>query len=283
MDITESQLLKVSVIEYWGRFASSDTEERFRTEFLVEDSKTATFLALIYISATVVFLCVDWVLKGVTPTFLMLLIPRSVILFSTTALVLRLRYSITPLQFDRLLLGWFSLNLLMELYFQSTRMASETAVFGILLVWILTSLVPMRFSYQAGAGTVAALAFMGLIILKKPEPALLASISIAWVLALTIGLVSSRRLHRARRESFASHLLERETGVLLEAALAQLKTLEGILPICSACKKIREDDGDWVALDEYVSDHSPARFSHGMCPTCMAKLYPHYSPKSGKS
>jgi hypothetical protein len=280
MDITQSQLLRVSVIEFWGRFASSDMEERFRSEYLGEDSKTANFLALIYIFSTVAYFCIDWALKGATPTFLILIIPRSVIVLSSAALVLRLRYAISPLLFDRWLLGWFSLNLLMELYVHTTRGASETAVASILFVWVLTLLVPMRFSYQAGTATVATLAFTGMIIAKKPEPSSLAAILISLILALAIGLVCSRRLHRARRQSFASHLLERETGVLLEAALAQLKTLEGILPICSACKKIREEDGAWVGLDEYVSDHSAARFSHGMCPDCIARLYPNYSPQT---
>ncbi len=283
MDITQSQLLRVSVIEFWGRFASSDMEERFRSEYLVEDSKTANFLALIYIFSTVAYVCIDWALKGATPTFLILIVPRSVIVLSSAALVLRLRYAIRPLLFDRWLLGWFSLNLLMELYVHSTRGASETAVASILFVWVLTLLVPMRFSYQAGTATVATLAFMGMIIGKKPEPSSLAAILISLMLALAIGLVCSKRLHRARRQSFAAHLIERETGVLLEAALAQLKTLEGILPICSACKKIREDDGAWVGLDEYVSDHSAARFSHGMCPDCIARLYPNYSPPGKKS
>jgi|HubBroStandDraft_1064217.scaffolds.fasta_scaffold00003_207 hypothetical protein len=283
MDITQSEFLNTFVIEFWGGFAFSDTEARFRSEYLAEDVKTANFLALLYIGSTVAFVCIDWALKGVTPAFLSLLVPRSVILLSCAALVLRLRYAITPLLFDRWLLGWFSLNLLMELYVHSTRGASEMAVASILFVWALTSLVPMRFSYQAGAATVATLAFMGLIIGKKPEASLLAAILISLMLALAIGLVCSRRLHHARRQSFAAHLLERETGVLLEAALAQLKTLEGILPICAACKKIREEDGAWVGLDDYVSDHSAARFSHGMCPDCMTKFYPNYSPQSKKS
>jgi hypothetical protein len=283
MDLTQSELLRESVIEFWGGFASSDTEERFRTEYLAEDLKTANFLALLYIGSTVVFVCIDWELKGIAPAFLNLIIPRFVILLSSTALVLRLRYAIAPLLFDRWLLAWFSLNLLMELYVHSTRVASEMAVASILFVWALTSLVPMRFSYQAGAATGATLAFMGLIIGKKPEASSLAAFLISLMLALAIGLVCSRRLHRTRRQSFAAHLLERETGVLLEATLAQLKTLEGILSICAACKKIREEDGTWVALDVYVSNHSAARFSHGMCPDCIARLYPNYSPQNRKS
>src|SRR5208282_473807 len=142
MDITQGQFLRVSGIELWGRFASSDMEKRFRSEYLVEDSKTANFLALIYIFSTVVFGCIDWALKAGAPTFLILIVPRSVILLSSTALVLRLRYAITPLLFDRWLVAWFSLNLLMELYVHSTRVASETAVAGILFVFALTLLVP---------------------------------------------------------------------------------------------------------------------------------------------
>jgi len=56
---------------------------------------------------------------------------------------------------------------------------------------------------------------------------------------------------------------------LLEAALAQIKRLEGIIPICSYCKKIRDDKQSWHQLEEYISNHSDALFSHGMCPDCV--------------
>ncbi|MEM1179453.1 MAG: tetratricopeptide repeat protein [Acidobacteriota bacterium] len=53
----------------------------------------------------------------------------------------------------------------------------------------------------------------------------------------------------------------------------ELKVLRGLLTICSSCKDIR-DDGEWGPLDAYVDKHSEASFSHGLCPTCIAKLYP---------
>jgi len=55
----------------------------------------------------------------------------------------------------------------------------------------------------------------------------------------------------------------------LEAALAQIKRLEGIIPICSYCKKIRDDQNSWQQLEKYISEHSDAMFSHGMCPDCV--------------
>jgi phosphoserine phosphatase RsbU/P len=58
----------------------------------------------------------------------------------------------------------------------------------------------------------------------------------------------------------------------LEAALAQVKQLRNLLPICSYCKSIRRDDTYWQELDHYLVDHSDLRFSHGICPTCFDKV-----------
>ncbi len=60
----------------------------------------------------------------------------------------------------------------------------------------------------------------------------------------------------------------------LQKALAEIKQLSGLLPICSGCKKIRDDKGYWNQIEEYISAHSEATFSHGLCPDCLKKLYP---------
>lgn len=57
----------------------------------------------------------------------------------------------------------------------------------------------------------------------------------------------------------------------LEQALSEIKQLKGILPICSYCKKIRDDKGYWEQLEAYITKHSEALFSHGMCPACAEK------------
>ena len=62
----------------------------------------------------------------------------------------------------------------------------------------------------------------------------------------------------------------------LQQALEQVKTLSGLLPICAKCKKIRNDDGYWQQIESYISEHSKAEFSHGMCPNCARKLYPKF-------
>ena len=60
----------------------------------------------------------------------------------------------------------------------------------------------------------------------------------------------------------------------LERALAEIRTLQGILPICQHCKKIRDDKGSWKQIEAYISEHSEAVFSHGICEKCMEDLYP---------
>jgi len=70
---------------------------------------------------------------------------------------------------------------------------------------------------------------------------------------------------------------EREQLIVkLQEALSQVKQLSGLLPICSSCKKIRDDKGYWNQIETYISEHSEALFSHGLCPDCGKKLYPQY-------
>jgi len=77
------------------------------------------------------------------------------------------------------------------------------------------------------------------------------------------------------------HLEEKNTQ--LEEALANVKRLRGLLPICASCKKIRDDQGYWKQIEVYIENHSEALFSHGVCPECADKLYagqPWYKKRS---
>lgn len=68
-----------------------------------------------------------------------------------------------------------------------------------------------------------------------------------------------------------------EKTVSLESALSEVKTLRSLLPICANCRKVRDDEGLWTQLDAYLSIHTDTRFSHGLCPDCMRKMYPDYA------
>jgi DNA-binding NtrC family response regulator len=82
---------------------------------------------------------------------------------------------------------------------------------------------------------------------------------------------------RGEEELRISRQLLEDKVTELEASLARVKQLEGILPICMYCKKIRDQDDNWSQLEKYISDHSKAAFSHGICPDCLQERYPDYA------
>jgi len=89
--------------------------------------------------------------------------------------------------------------------------------------------------------------------------------------------IGSGRLYVFLRNITERKRMEEEREKLireLQDALANIKTLRGLLPICSYCKKIRDDKGYWNRIESYIQDHSGAEFTHGMCPECWKKHYP---------
>ena len=60
----------------------------------------------------------------------------------------------------------------------------------------------------------------------------------------------------------------------LRKALSEVKTLQGLIPICAGCKKVRDDKGYWERIESYLGRHSDLRISHGLCPECARKYYP---------
>ena len=67
----------------------------------------------------------------------------------------------------------------------------------------------------------------------------------------------------------------------LEEALSTIKTLRGLVPICAHCKNIRDDHGYWQSVERYITNHSEAQFSHGLCPACAKKYYAEYLDADG--
>ena len=87
-----------------------------------------------------------------------------------------------------------------------------------------------------------------------------------------IALQNSRNLdERIKAEKQREKVIDE-----LKAALAEVKQLSGLLPICSHCKKIRDDEGYWNQIESYITKHSDAKFSHGICQECLKKYYPDF-------
>lgn len=116
----------------------------------------------------------------------------------------------------------------------------------------------------------------------------------AYILPFLISVMIGVLVNRTRASNILHleglRLLSRRRGFQLKEALdqvqsevtrrrekeAQVKTLEGLLPICAGCKNVRDDEGYWKQIESFVEEHSSARFSHGLCPNCLEELYPDF-------
>lgn len=96
--------------------------------------------------------------------------------------------------------------------------------------------------------------------------------SFFFVAVIGYGLESSRDRFSDMLRREHTELMDEKAN--LEKAVKQIKTLHGLLPMCSSCKKIRDDSGYWKQIEAYLHEHSDARFSHGICPDCAKELYP---------
>jgi AmiR/NasT family two-component response regulator len=88
--------------------------------------------------------------------------------------------------------------------------------------------------------------------------------------AVTIARARFRDLMELRRLNAELRVHNKE----LQEALATVKTLSGLLPICAKCKKVRNDQGYWQHVEAYLREHSTVEFTHGLCPDCWQELYP---------
>ncbi len=119
---------------------------------------------------------------------------------------------------------------------------------------------------------------------EEKNIALIAGYGIIAVVGIVFTLVGGTLLERKRslllqtNASLKKGIEEREQLISeLKEANSKIKTLSGIVPICMYCKEIRDDKGYWNKLEKFISEHSTAEFSHGVCPKCMAEKHPEIS------
>lgn len=95
-------------------------------------------------------------------------------------------------------------------------------------------------------------------------------------LAGVFGEIASIALYNSRTLELFEESEKQKIEVIYELndVITRVKTLSGLLPICASCKKIRDDEGYWYQVEEYIEKYSDAEFSHGLCPDCIKKLYP---------
>lgn len=156
-------------------------------------------------------------------------------------------------------------------------------VFAYASIFLMTNLYSL---ILFGANMIIMVFLLVMVYVKSGQPM---NIQIINTVAFTIvAYILSRVLFYYNQKDFTNLLvIEKQANEIsqknktqeqliydLKKALSEVKTLQGILPICSHCKKIRDDKGYWNQVEAYIHAHSDAQFSHGICPECMKKHYP---------
>ncbi len=142
--------------------------------------------------------------------------------------------------------------------------------------------IRLPFRQAVATGLFVCLLYCGIILRWD---ALLATEKIAYIMCILcvqpiLGIICYTSENARRKNYYLIHLLSKQKEETIQVnnnltkVLNQVKILRGLLPICAACKKIRDDYGNWRQLEKYISENSEAIFTHGICPECVQKLYP---------
>ena len=261
--------------------ATGDFEDQYRRQRLPHDVRVAG-IVIGAAQLSHVLLLNDWALFGPTPTFWSLLAVRAGFGLLSGMAWMHLSRNPAAGKFDLTLLVWCLALGALTSFVATTRPPGVgiTTMLGVLIVTIFYTFVPLPLRWQMVAAI--ALSTASILYATRVAPAAgeipLRTLVIILVIVNVVGIGASRDVQAWRRLSFGGLLAERNLRADLEKALSEVRTLRGLLPICSHCKKIRNESGDWEKVEAYIRQRSDASFSHGICPECMQNHYGDLGP-----
>lgn len=266
------------------KIRNDDLESRFRLERLAYDKVQAKILVSFVFVIFVAFVFLD----------LLLSIDERYLAYATTARVIGALISLvafwfihtlsTPRAFDIVMLV-FSLSVLSSVVALGAVTPDDFITlisWDVFAIFIVYSSIPMRLSFQViSAGLLSTGNAYNWLVLKNPDwpPFETGSMITAYLMTNVFGIYLSIRFKLANRKQFLLLMREKTAKVQLETALADINVLQGIIPICAYCKKIRNDEGIFELAEAYISRHTEADFSHTYCPSCVEKHFSEIKPK----
>jgi hypothetical protein len=252
-----------------GMFASPAVESAFGRQYFRGNLWLCRFLVAAGMLRVVVVLLADCKHIDFGSAFWLLFASRLMILLVSVWVLVVLRRVTCPAVLERLFFTWAALLVAMTVQSLSIRPPSNNGLlfmsFGVIIVGYCVAPLPL---YRQGILTLsfsAAALYVG----RHADGATLLMVGLAYAMSHVFGAVTSWRLNHRRRETFLGALREAELRSRLEKALAEVRTLQGMLHICAWCKRIRDEADVWEPLDKYVQRRTDASFSHGICPDCF--------------
>jgi len=218
----------------------------------------------------IVFTGTDFLLFGFTAPYFVLLACRAAVVLGATYVIHLVRAGRDIATIDRVLLVWWLACAACVTTIDAFRPSTYLLHIAIDVLFVLTAyVVDTKWTTQLIAGAAMTIG-PALVFATRKEPMegparLL--IVIAFFYANTLGILLSRQLHASARGEFIAQLRARR-------ARSTLRALSRLVPMCASCKSIKDGAGAWHLPEEYVHAETGQDITHGLCPTCVRKLYP---------
>lgn len=260
------------------RLEPPDAEEAFRQATHPADRRVASGLTIVAMVFIVVTIPATFALRD-DPTRLQLawVVRAGAFVVAATAFTL-LRHTKSAKSYDKVITAWIAIWAA-AIIAENALLPDSTIGFIAWDVFIAVGVyaaIPLSLPRQTAIAMLLSVGDL-FVIWKFKTPGLsieLFDVALAYACANIVGAFVSRERHALRRSTFTALQNEIRARTDLETALNEVRTLQGIIPICAHCKNIRTDAGEWQQVEAYVRAHSDAKFSHGICPDCMVKHYP---------
>lgn len=268
----------MSTIHFLAVFKDLQLEHQYR-QYHLKNEKIQLIVAIcVFIIPNVLFVYSDYIMFGIGRKFYTLVTVRGIHLLVSIVLIFLIPHIKRTHVFDITTLMWWGSLISLIFYVNSTRppIYVHHSVIDILVLFTIYILISNRLIFQVMPALLFSVGNIIFIATVKTDMGIVA-FNVLWISYLVgnmLGIFVSWRLNVSRRLQFYALEKEKNLRKKLEKALSEVKSLRGIIPICSNCRKVRDDDGFWQQVEEYIADHSEAGFSHSLCPDCVKALYP---------
>ena len=259
------------------RFDSTELEARYQLDALPSHRKS--FVAILVVAGVfqAINIPTDYTISGGGEAFRNLMVIRLASVALVIAGIAMIRRQREPTRFEWVAMWWgifTAVGVVASFAILPSNYTEHTA-WSVFLVLAMYVTLPIAMVRQASVASIFTIGD-AIILWNFKEldvPAARVDIMLAHTCAHAIGLVASWQFRRSRRDQFLAYREAELAHTQEQRALGELSVLQGILPICSHCKRIRNEAGGWSQLEVYVRRHTEADFSHGICPDCEAKFF----------
>ena len=255
-----------------GEFADADLEGEYRRQYAPQDLAVARVVVCTGGVATLGLGFIDHQLFPGGPELVGLGAARGAVFAASAAALVLLGSAPGPVRFARVLCGWFAATVALHVYVGAVWPAGHvelrmTAALSALMSYCV---LPLTLRLQTTGALLHTAGSLAVVAWLNPPAGSAAVVGEACWLGVVnaLGLVLSFRQHTRQRQLFAAHLRQSQLTTHLARALAEVRTLRGLIRVCAWCRKVN-GDGGWQMLEAYVREHSHAEFTHGICPACL--------------